>query len=89
MWLQIKESVNQGGNMEEYLILVRWGTRTDREGWNVEYLKKSPGGKYEFVYGSESPYFPVNVDQFGPIQEDLLLNALRTEFPNAKINIEL
>ena len=84
-----KESVNQGGNMEEYLILVRWGTHADREGWNVEYLKKSPGGKYEFVYGSESPYFPVNVDQFGPIQEDLLLNALRTEFPNAKINIEL
>ena len=61
MWLQIKESVNQGGNMEEYLILVRWGTRTDREGWNVEYLKKSPGGKYEFVYGSESLSIPVKV----------------------------
>ena len=84
-----KESGKQGGNMEEYLIVVRWGTLGDREGWNVEYLKKSPGGKYEFVYGSESPYFPVKVDQVGPIQEDLLLNALRAEFPQSQIKIEL
>ena len=84
-----KESVKQGGNMTDDLILVRWGTLGDREGWSVEYLKKSPGGKYEFVYGSENPYFPVKVDQFGPIQEDLLLNALRAEFPHSKIQIEL
>jgi hypothetical protein len=81
--------VKQGGKMADDLILVCWGTHADRDGWRVDYLQKSASGKYELVYGSDHPLFPVNVDQFGPIQEDLLLNALRAEFPDSKIRIEL
>ena len=76
-----KESVKQGGNMTDDLILVRWGTLGNREGWNVEYLKKSPGGKYEFVYGSESPYFPVKVEDKKNLKKHLTYESLLDKYP--------
>jgi hypothetical protein len=75
--------------MAEDLIFVSWGNRANRDVWRVDYLQRSANGKYEFVSGSDDPHFPINVDQFGPIQEDLLLNAIKNEFPNSKIRIEL
>lgn len=82
------KQIKQGGNMGKDLILIRWETRADRDVWHVDYLHNSANGKYDFVYGSDNPVFPVNVDQFGPHQEDLLLEALRTEFPDSEIRIE-
>jgi hypothetical protein len=74
--------------MAKDLILVWWETRADKDVWHVDYLHENVIGKYDFVYGSDHPVFPINVDQFGPHQEDLLLGALRAEFPDAEIRIK-
>ncbi|NHQ60412.1 hypothetical protein G9409_07370 [Chlorobium sp. BLA1] len=75
--------------MAEDMIFVSWENRANRDVWRVDYLQKSANGKYELLSGSDDPQFPINVDQFGPVQEDLLLNALKVEFPDTKIRIEL
>ena len=49
-------------------------------GWYVQ-----AWGAGKFLCDSQKVWFPVDVDDFGPVEEEELVAALKDEFPDATI----
>jgi hypothetical protein len=76
-----------GGKMSENRINVWWDDKSEPEKWHVDVLREVREGHYECTFGSESPDFPVDVDDFGPLEEDSLIQTLKGAFPEAEIRL--
>ncbi|NTW52333.1 MAG: hypothetical protein HGB22_07080 [Chlorobiaceae bacterium] len=68
-------------------IIIWWGSQSGMEKWHVEVLRKIDEGQYQFLQGSGSSDFPEPVEQFGPLEEDTLIQSLKATFPDADIRI--
>jgi len=69
-------------------IIIWWETRSDVEKWHVEVFRNNGDSLHETVLGSGSSDFPVKVDEFGPFEEDLLIQSLKSTFPQADIRLK-
>lgn len=69
-------------------IIIWWETRPGVEKWHVEVFRKNGDAQREIILGSGSPDFPVKVDEFGPLEEDLLIQSLKNTFPEADISLK-
>lgn len=69
-------------------IIIWWETRSDDEKWHVEVFRNNGDSQHETVLGSGSSDFPVNVDEFGPFEEDRLIQFLKSTFPQADIRLK-
>jgi hypothetical protein len=69
--------------------LVIWpDSSSGQEMWRVDVLRKNGEGAYEFVRDSENVDFPIDVRNFGPFEEDLLIQSLKEVFPGADISLK-
>ncbi len=69
--------------------IIMWlGTTSGQEKWRVEVLRNNGEGDYSLLLGSESADFPVDVGNFGPFEEDLLIHALKDAYPGADIRLK-
>ena len=71
--------------MSQEHIIVWWDTTSVPESWCVNLHKRNSNGQDEHVLDSRSEDFPIDVDDFGPFEEDLLISSLKNSFPDAKI----
>lgn len=78
-----------GGKMSEKRINVWWDDKSEPEKWHVDVLQEVKEGQYEFAFGSESANFPIDVNDFGPLEEDTLIHTLKGAFPDAEIRLQL
>lgn len=69
--------------MNQEKIIVSWDDSSRPEKWRLELFRMNDDGRYVHSGGSGDPGFPVNVDSFGPFEEDLLLQSVRQCFPDA------
>lgn len=70
-------------------IIVSWDDSLRPEKWRVEVFQMNSEGRYDHVGGSGYGGFPINVDEFGPFDEDHLLQTVRRCFPEAKLCLKL
>ncbi len=75
--------------MSQEKIVIWWDTNSELEKWRVDVLQKNSEGKYEVVLGSGSTDFPINVENFGPFEEDLLIQSVKAAFFAADIRLKL
>ncbi len=75
--------------MSQKLLQVSLVQESSREKWHVAVFQMNSLAEYAQVSDSESPEFPVNVDTYGTLQKDLLLQDLRSYFPQAEIHAVL
>lgn len=68
-------------------IIIWWDSKSDLEKWHVEVLRKIDEGQYQFLQESGSSDFPVNVEEFGPLEEDILIQSIKGTFPDAEISM--
>ncbi|HWR01140.1 MAG TPA: hypothetical protein VN371_04700 [Chlorobaculum sp.] len=73
--------------MSKNKIIVWWDSQSEMEKWHVEVLRKIDEGQYQFLQGSGSSDFPLDVGQFGPLEEDTLIQSLKGTFPDAEIRM--
>ncbi len=71
--------------MSKEHVIVWWNSASDPESWCVDLLLKNSNGQYEHLLDSGSEDFPIDVDAFGPFEEDLLIQSLKNSFPLAQI----
>jgi hypothetical protein len=74
--------------MSRERIIIWWDTQSELEKWHVDVLRKTDDGQFKFVMGSERPDFPVDVEAFGPLEEDLLIQSLKGTFPDSDISLK-
>lgn len=74
--------------MSEQMVVFWWDSESEPERWRVEIQRKNSQGQYESVSGSDTAGFPVNADNFGPLDEDLLIQSIKTSFPEAHIALK-
>jgi hypothetical protein len=70
--------------MHQEKVIVSWDDASQPEKWRVELFRMNENGCFVHAGGSNDDGFPVNVDDFGPFDEDLLLQSVRQCFPDAK-----
>lgn len=73
--------------MSEQMVVVWWNSESEPERWKVEVQRKNSQGQYESVSGNDMAGFPVNADNFGPLDEGILIQSIKTHFPEARINL--
>ncbi|NHQ60404.1 hypothetical protein G9409_07330 [Chlorobium sp. BLA1] len=75
--------------MSQHKIHIRWNTTIHPEKWHVEVMRKNCEGEPEFILSSDSADFPIDVEDFGTFEEDLLIQSVKEKFPGAEICMEL
>ncbi|NTV02014.1 MAG: hypothetical protein HGB04_04415 [Chlorobiaceae bacterium] len=73
--------------MSQERIVIEWDGNAEPARWNVEMLQEDRQGREMVILSSSSPDFPVNVEEFGPMEEDALIDSIKASFPGAHINI--
>jgi hypothetical protein len=73
--------------MGQEKIVIRWDEASIPAQWNVKVFRPDSEGRELPSLSSAAPGFPVRVGDFGPMEEDSLIMALRKVFPEAHINI--
>ncbi|NTU92956.1 MAG: hypothetical protein HGB29_04555 [Chlorobiaceae bacterium] len=71
--------------MSHQQVIVWWDSGSEPEKWEVDVRQKEHNGHYEFILDSRSEEFPVRVEDFGPFEEDTLIQNLKEAFPDAEI----
>ncbi|NTV26443.1 MAG: hypothetical protein HGB01_09550 [Chlorobiaceae bacterium] len=74
--------------MSQEKIVIWWDDDEGIEGWHVDLLRSNGLAGYDPVLTSGCSGFPVSVEQFGPLEEDLLIQALKGAFPDADISLK-
>jgi hypothetical protein len=69
-------------------IIIWLDSSFDPEKWRVDVLRRNFEGAYEPFFSSDCADFPVNVDEYGPFEEDLLIQSLKKRFPDADISFK-
>jgi len=75
--------------MSQQTIHISWNTNIHSEKWHVDVLRNNCQGEHEVILSSESADFPVDVEEFGPFEEDLLIQSLKDAFPGDEILLQL
>ncbi|MEI8032481.1 MAG: hypothetical protein WCH05_03955 [Chlorobiaceae bacterium] len=75
--------------MSQERIIIKWDDNALPAQWNVEILQEDHEGREQLLLSSNSPNFPVNVGDFGPLEEDALIYSIKTSFPGARINVKI
>lgn len=73
--------------MSKERVVIRLDTISDEDRWHVDVLRKNGEGDYDFVLDNGSADFPINVDDFGPHEEDILIQSLKGAFPGADFTV--
>ena len=71
---------------QERIIISRDG-KQDTEAWQVRVWRKNIEGQDELVLDSGGADFPINVREFGAFDDDLLIQSLKSVFPEAEIRV--
>jgi hypothetical protein len=74
--------------MSKEKIIIWSDTNADQERWRVDVLRKNSEGEYVPVLQSQSDNFPIDVEDFGTFDEDLLIQSLKHTFPDADISLK-
>jgi hypothetical protein len=74
--------------MSQEKIIIWSDTNADQERWRVDVLRKNSEGEYVPVLQSQSDNFPIDVEDFGTFDEDLLIQSLKHTFPDADISLK-
>jgi hypothetical protein len=74
--------------MSQEKIIIWLDTNSNPEKWCIDVQRKNSGGEYESILHSGSADFPINVDDFGSFEEDLLIQSLKRAFPSADIGMK-
>jgi len=74
--------------VQQEKVVIRWDGSSQPARWNVDILQEDLEGRKMLVLNSAHPNFPINVREFGPLDEDALINSIKTSFPGAHINME-
>lgn len=77
-----------GTSMSMERVVIKWDGDILPARWNVDIVQEDQEGNERLILSSSRPDFPVNVDDFGPLDEDALIEAIKTLFPGAHINIK-
>lgn len=75
--------------MSQKKINIWWETNSEQEKWRVNVLGKDIEGENGFLLSSENADFPVNVEDYGTFEEDLLIQSLKEAFPGAEISMKM
>ncbi|NTW69334.1 MAG: hypothetical protein HGB23_05720 [Chlorobiaceae bacterium] len=75
--------------MSQNKIHIWWNTNINPEKWHVEVMKKNCEGEHEFILNSDSTDFPIDVEDFGTFEEDLLIQSVKEKFPGAEVHLKL
>jgi hypothetical protein len=75
--------------MSQEKIIIWWDSNSEPEKWCVHVLEKNSQREYEVVLGSGSSDFPIDVNNLGPFEEDLLIQSIKAVFPCAEISLKL
>ncbi|NTW53229.1 MAG: hypothetical protein HGB15_00340 [Chlorobaculum sp.] len=73
--------------MSQNRVVVWWDAEAGAEQWRVELQQQNSEGLYEAAQVSDDAGFPVKVTQFGPLDEDLLIQSIKSHFPEARISL--
>ena len=73
--------------MSQEKIVIRWDVSAQPAQWSVEILRENHEGRDIPALSSSDPGFPVNVKDFGPLDEDALISSIKASFPEAHINM--
>lgn len=74
--------------MSQEKLVIWWDENEASAGWHVDLLRSNGSARYDPVLTSGRSGFPVSVEQFGPLEEDLLIQALKGAFPDADISLK-
>ncbi|HWQ26624.1 MAG TPA: hypothetical protein VN367_07565 [Chlorobaculum sp.] len=74
--------------MSQEKIIIWSDTNADQERWRVDVLRRNNEGEYVPVLKSDSDNFPIDVEDFGTFEEDLLIQSLKHTFPDADISLK-
>jgi hypothetical protein len=68
--------------MSQESIVIKWDGSAESAKWNVELYQKE-----QLMLSSADSAFPFNTGDFGPLEEDALISAVKSSFPSVPINI--
>ena len=68
-------------------VVVWWDSELEKEQWRVEVKRQNSERLYEIAQKSTDAVFPVKVAEFGPFEEDLLIQSIKSHFPEARISL--
>ena len=71
--------------MSQNRVVVWWDSELEKEQWRVELQQQNSEGLYEATQMSGDAGFPVKVAEFGPLEEDLLIQCIKANFPGVRI----
>lgn len=74
--------------MSQDKLVIWWDDDDASPGWHVDLLRSNGSARYDPVLTSVCSGFPVSLEQFGPLEEDLLIQALKGAFPDADISLK-
>jgi hypothetical protein len=75
--------------MSQNRVVVWWDAEADAEQWRVEVQQQNSDGLYVAALESDDAGFPVKVEKFGPLDEDLLIQSIKSHIPEARISLRL
>jgi hypothetical protein len=73
--------------MSQNRVVVWWDAEAGAEQWRVEIQQQNSQGLYEAAQASNDAGFRVKVAEFGPLDEDLLIQSIKSHFPEARISL--
>ena len=74
--------------MKPERLIIWWNTNSHPERWRVDVMRKNSEDQFGIVYNSESVEFPIRVEDFGPLEEDTLIQSLKNAFPGHDISLK-
>jgi hypothetical protein len=75
--------------MSKEQLIAWWDSNSSPERWCVDVLQKNSDGQYNIAFSSNGdPNFPINIKDFGPFEEDTLIQTLKGVFPGADIRLK-
>ncbi len=73
--------------MAQEKFIIGWDGNASPPRWQVDLLISDDDGERRLP-SSAIPGFPVDIDGFGPMEEDLLIDAIKASFPEAQVNMK-
>ena len=70
-------------------VVVWWDSELEKEQWRVEVKRQNSERLYEIAQKSTDAVFPVKVAEFGPFEEDLMIQCIKENFPGVGICLRL